>query len=377
MVNYYTYRKYLSRFIMDMQNQEVFEKAVEWAKSYSEIEERKKRVYEKYKDMFKPENIMNLDIEKFLRFFSFSENEHWTGLTQNIRSLVADPKKLKDALLLLLDETKPLRERINKVTGDGNEPGMVKGFGPARLSAFLNVANQGKYGVYNQISMEGLRKIGKNPESRRGWSTLDLGERFAQVNDTLNDLSKEYNISLWALDWVWYRIIYPEESEIPGIEKKEIGGNLSGVGNLDQELQEEQESGFKLESQLEDFLELNWNNTLLNRDLGLEILTDDTTGEAIGRQYHTGIGPIDFLCKNKKTGGLTVIELKRDKASDNVVGQIQRYMGWIMEKKANGAPVDGIIICQEADERLKYSLKATQNIKYYHYRMSFELKAGD
>ena len=362
---------------MDMQNQEVFEKAVKWAKSHGEIEEIKKSVYEEYKDMFKPENIMNLDIEKFLHFFSFSGNREWTGLTQNIRSLVADPKKLKDALLLLLDETKPLRERINKVTGDGNESGMVKGFGPARLSTFLNVASQGKYGVYNQKSMEGLRKIGKNPESRRGWSTLDLGERFVQVNDVLNDLSKEYDISLWALDWVWYKIIYPEESDLPETEKNEMSGILAGSGNENQELHEEQESGFKLESQLEYFLELNWDNTLLNRDLGLEILTDDTTEEAIGRQYHTGIGTIDFLCKNKKTGGLTVIELKLDKTSDSVLGQIQRYMGWIMEKKANGAPVDGIIICQEADERLKYSLKATQNIKYYQYRISFELKAGD
>ena len=192
-----------------MENQKVFEKAVAKAKSYDEIEKRMQRVYGKYKDMFKPANIKNLDIEKFLHFFSYVENEHWSGLTQNIASLAADQKKLKDALLLLLDESKPLRERINKVTGAGNQPGMVKGFGPARLSAFLNVASQGKYGIYNRISMEGLSKIGMNPASRRGWSTLDLGERFTQVNDVLKDLSTQYNISLWALDWVWFAIAYP------------------------------------------------------------------------------------------------------------------------------------------------------------------------
>lgn len=360
-----------------MENQKVFEKAVTKAKSYDDIEKRMQRVYGKYKDMFKPENIKNLDIEKFLRFFSYIENEHWSGLTQNIASLAADPKKLKAALLLLLDESKPLRERINKVTGAGNQHGMVKGLGPARLSAFLNVASQGKYGIYNRISMEGLSKIGMNPASRRGWSTLDLGERFTQVNDVLKDISTQYNISLWALDWVWFAIAYPEESELLELEKNKKERPSFDSGSDDQELDEQQESGFRLEKQLEDFLEENWNNTILYRDLGLEILTDDNTGEAIGRQYHTGIGPIDFLCKNKKTSGLTVIELKRDKASDNVIGQLQRYMGWIMENEGKGIPVDGIIICQEADERLKYSLKATQNIRYYQYRMSFELKEGD
>ncbi len=360
-----------------MENQEVFEKAVTLAKSYDDIEKRMQRVYGKYRDMFKPANIKNLDIEKFLRFFSYSENEHWSGLTQNIASLAADPKNLKDALLLLLEDSKPLRERINKVTGAGNQPGMVKGFGPARLSAFLNVASQGKYGVYNRISMDGLSKIGMNTASKRGWSTLDLGERFAQVNDVLKDLSTQYNISLWALDWVWYAIAYPEESELLELEKKKQEQPSFSSESDDQQFYEQQENGFRLENQLEDFLEENWNNTLLYRDLGLEILTDDNTGEASGRQYHTGIGSIDFLCTNKKTGGLTVIELKRDKASDNVVGQLQRYMGWLMENDGKGIPVDGIIICQEADERLKYSLKATQNIRYYQYRMSFELKEGD
>lgn len=360
-----------------MENQEVLKKAIEKAKSDDDIKKRMDRVYGKYKDMFRPANIKNLDIEKFLHFFNYSENEHWTGLTQNIASLAVDPKKLKDALLLLLDESIPLRERINKVTGAGNLPGMVKGFGPARLSAFLNVASQGKYGVYNRISMEGLSKIGMNPASSKGWSTLDLGERFAQVNDVLKDISAQYDISLWALDWVWFAIAYPKESDLLASEKKKNEGNSYNSNSDDQESYEQQENGFRLENQLEEFLEENWNNTILSTDLGLEILTDDNTGEAVGRQYHTGIGSIDFLCKNKKTGGLTVIELKRDKASDSVIGQLHRYMGWIMEKEAKGKPVDGLIICQEADERLKYSLKATQNIRYYQYQMSFELKEGD
>lgn len=360
-----------------MQNQALFERSVELAKSHTDIEKKRQRVFEKYKDMFSPANIPNLDVDKFLQFFSYRENEHWTGLTQNVGTLATDPQKLKDALLLLLDESKPLRERINKVTGSGNEPGMVKGFGPARLSAFLNVTRPDRYGIYNIVSMEGLSKIGMNPSSTRGWSTLDLGERFSRVNEVLVDLSKRYSISLWALDWVWFAIAYPEESELLAAQNYKTQQASPQSGNDDQESDDDRDYGFRLENQLEEFLEENWNTTMLSKDLGLEIWTDDATGEAIGRQFRTQVGTIDFLCKNKKTGGLTVIELKRDKATDIALGQLQRYMGWVMEHEGKGFPVDGIVICQEADERLKYSLKATQKITYYSYRMSFELRVGD
>ena len=68
--------------------------------------------------MFQPQNINDINIDNFRTFFNFSENEHWTGLTQNIRLLTADPEKLKLALEELLDEQKPLDTRIDKVTGE-------------------------------------------------------------------------------------------------------------------------------------------------------------------------------------------------------------------------------------------------------------------
>ncbi len=203
-----------------MENQELFEKAVEKVKSDKDVEIKRDTVYTKYKEKFKPENIINLDVEEFLRFFNEKENLHWTNLTQNIRIMIKDQKKLKDALLILLDESIPFRDRINKVTGSGNSPAMVKGFKQARISAFLNVASQDRYGVYNKISMKGLSKIAMNPESNRGWNKLDLGERFTQVNNLLKQLSTQYNISLWALDWVWYEIVDHDESESQHTEKE-------------------------------------------------------------------------------------------------------------------------------------------------------------
>lgn len=43
-----------------------------------------------------------------------------------------------------------------------------------------------------------------------------------------------------------------------------------------------------------------------------------------------------------------MIELKRDKSSDAVVGQILRYMGWVQKHLAeNGELVSGLIIATE------------------------------
>ena len=47
------------------------------------------------------------------------------------------------------------------------------------------------------------------------------------------------------------------------------------------------------------------------------------------KEYDTkGAGRIDLLCIDKNRD-FVVVETKKGKESDKVVGQIQRYMGWI------------------------------------------------
>ena len=57
-------------------------------------------------------------------------------------------------------------------------------------------------------------------------------------------------------------------------------------------------------------------------------------GEFSGRQFRTDTGPIDILAISKCGKELLVIELKKGKASDRVIGQIQRYMGYIKDEVA-------------------------------------------
>ena len=69
-----------------------------------------------------------------------------------------------------------------------------------------------------------------------------------------------------------------------------------------------------------------------------------------------------------------IVELKKVRASDNVVGQIQRYMGYVFEELAEqGQTVRGVIIALEDDNRIRRALAVAPNIEFYRYEVSFKL----
>jgi restriction system protein len=132
----------------------------------------------------------------------------------------------------------------------------------------------------------------------------------------------------------------------------------------------EDPSTFALEKHLEDFLVANWSQTELGRTH--DIFTDE--GELVGQQFPSDTGPIDILAISKDRAELLVVELKRGRASDAVVGQIQRYMGYVAGELADeGQKVRGAIIALDDDLRLRRALSVTTNIDFYKYQVSFKL----
>lgn len=132
----------------------------------------------------------------------------------------------------------------------------------------------------------------------------------------------------------------------------------------------EDPSVFALEKHLEDFLVTNWKST----ELGKDYLIFEDAGELIGKQYPTDTGFIDILAISKDKKELLVVELKKGRASDNVVGQIQRYMGYVLEELAEeGQKVKGVIIALEDDTRIRRALAVAPNISFYRYQVSFKL----
>ena len=126
---------------------------------------------------------------------------------------------------------------------------------------------------------------------------------------------------------------------------------------------------FALEKHLEDFLVANWPQTPLGKDYDIYQEEDN-----FGQQFPTDTGPIDILAVSKDRQEVLVVELKKGRASDSVVGQIQRYMGYIAEEIAEEHQnVRGVIIALEDDLRIKRALKVARNIDFYRYEVKFDL----
>ena len=66
---------------------------------------------------------------------------------------------------------------------------------------------------------------------------------------------------------------------------------------------------------------------------------------------------MDILALSKDRKEYLVIELKRDRASDEVVGQTLRYMGWIKKNLCNDdQDVKGCIVALSGDAKLESAL---------------------
>lgn len=127
---------------------------------------------------------------------------------------------------------------------------------------------------------------------------------------------------------------------------------------------------FAMEKHLEAFLVANWNQTILSRDFSIY----EEDGEPVGQQYATDAGPIDILAISKDKRRLLIVELKRGRVSDVVVGQVLRYMGFVREQIAeDDQTVEGAIIALEDDQKMRWALLSVPSIAFYRYQISFKL----
>jgi hypothetical protein len=144
------------------------------------------------------------------------------------------------------------------------------------------------------------------------------------------------------------------------------GTPIEGEGPLT----ESSAATFALEKHLEDFIISNWSLTEFGDTY--DVYQED--GVMVGKQYRTDTGPLDILALSKDKNEFLVIELKKGRASDQALGQLQRYMGYVKEKLANnGQEVKGCIVALEDDQHLRYALLATTNIRFYQYQIDFRL----
>lgn len=152
-------------------------------------------------------------------------------------------------------------------------------------------------------------------------------------------------------------------------EIEKLIGGISAPRLISTDATVEDPSAFALEEHLEDFLVKNWSNTEFGKDH--DIYEED--GEK-GQQYQTDTGPLDILAISKDKKHLLVVELKKGRASDAVVGQALRYMSYVQEELAEeGQTVLGVIVAHEDDARIRRALTMTPSISFYRYQVSFKL----
>ena len=75
-----------------------------------------------------------------------------------------------------------------------------------------------------------------------------------------------------------------------------------------------------------------------------------------------------------KSKSFVVLELKKGRPSDQVVGQGLRYMGWVKRNLCTaGQGVKGLVICRDSDNQLSYAVEVTSNVEVRYYSLSFKL----
>lgn len=178
----------------------------------------------RFSPVFQPSAVVDLDEGVFKDFLSIEHNKHWTGLGRQPQ-LYADMSRLRQMLGVLVDEARPIRERVDTVI---EAPGM----GVAKLSAILLVAYPEKYGVWNGTSEKALTSLGLWPTFPRG---ATIGERYAEVNQVLLDLARKLEIDLWTLDALWWGMDVDRAvlKSVPGSGKVRFGdGRAIAIANM-------------------------------------------------------------------------------------------------------------------------------------------------
>ncbi|MCY4624802.1 MAG: hypothetical protein OXC99_07365 [Chloroflexi bacterium] len=131
---------------------------------------------------------------------------------------------------------------------------------------------------------------------------------------------------------------------------------------------------FALEKYLEEFIVSNF-GAVFGPDIQVYTDADGTSG----KQYQTDVGRIDILAWEPGCNSFVVMELKKGRTSDRVVGQTLRYMGWVKEHLCKGDDGEtekglrGMIICRDGDEDLEYALSVVDNVDIRFYRVDFQL----
>jgi len=272
----------------------------------------------------------------------------WFSANRNLSNLLYRNNELGEfnrALRNLIHGIEPFPLRVDNFF-------KLKGIGIQTLSQFLVAADTRRYAMVTSQTKEALAINSEQDQA----ALSDAIDRFKIENqDSCLDRT---------LDYLRDHVIFQSVKDFLNLEKYTQVNNLLWFGFAKEEEGPEEViksyGSISIENDLRDFLADNV--SLIEKGLVL-----------IKKEFDTGeVGRIDLLCKDKRNAHV-VVELKKGRKSDEVVGQTLRYLGWV--KKKFGSKVRGIIIVNEPDERLEYALGPLDNlVELKFYKVNFEIR---
>lgn len=311
----------------------------------------------KYQPLFSPEHLPKLTRDEFYSFLLFENNLHWSGLNRQGPRVTKSLRELRKALLILADDSQPLGKRLEEATS------LVGGMGKGIASAVLLVMFPSNCGVWNNTSQGALIELELWPDFSRGTT---FGEKYEHINDLLNALSRALDVDLWTLDTLMWRIAQEAGA---GPTEDAPGTDEDGVAAA-----ADQAQAFGLERHLHEFMRDNWHSLELGREWELYGEPGD---DHPGYEYPTSIGRIDLLAKHRRKHQWLVVELKRNQTDDQTVGQVLRYMGWVLKNLAGPKDtVQGLVVAHEGSEKIHYALETVPNVSLKLYSVEFALHNG-
>jgi len=277
----------------------------------------------------------------------------------NAISSAADWKAFNNAMIPVYLSENPTKKKVAAGLSCGFTYTVCKAINKGDI--VLTPKGDGNYAV-GEVSSDYLYAPGKTLPHRRlvNWfpGTIARSDMSVELKNSSGSIGTVSNISRYA-------------SELEALLIGQKPTQNPGIYSTDENV--EDPSIFALEKHLEDFLVANWKSTELSKNY--DIYEDE--GEIVGQQYMTDTGPIDILAISKDRKELLVIELKKGRVSDVVVGQIQRYMGYAKEELCEeGQSVKGLIIGLEDDNKIRRALSVTTGISFYRYIVDFRLIKG-
>lgn len=157
-------------------------------------------VLARFGPVFAPNAVGQIAPAVFLDFLDFRSNRHWHGLDRHGQSLISDLERLRQALSILVDESRPIEERLDEIRPPAGKP-MVRNMGKALITAILHVTYPERYGVLNNITKNGLQSLGLWP---RHLSNAPFSEVYGRINPILQSLAAKLDTDLWTLDALWW-----------------------------------------------------------------------------------------------------------------------------------------------------------------------------